>query len=123
MLVLAVSEDFDKLLENGGLTAIASLGEFGGIVVVAIDVSLVFVVAVLGAKDGWTYGTCKVLNVVFTIQCGDIGSSQGTSASMTEEVEAAEIVSLAKRVLIRGLIGHGEEFGGNHLSAILSRCQ
>jgi hypothetical protein len=29
VLVLAIAEDFDKLLENGSLTAIAALGELG----------------------------------------------------------------------------------------------
>jgi hypothetical protein len=37
VLVLAVPEDLDKLLEDGGLAAIAALGELGRVVVVAID--------------------------------------------------------------------------------------
>lgn len=70
MLVLAVSEDFDKLFENGRLAAVTALGEFCRIVVMAVYVALVLVVTVLGAKDGGTYGTGKVLDVVFAIQGG-----------------------------------------------------
>jgi hypothetical protein len=46
VLVLAVSVDFDKLLEDGRLAAIAALGELCRVVVVAVDAPLVFVVAV-----------------------------------------------------------------------------
>lgn len=52
MLVLTVPEYLDKLLENGGLTAVTALCELGGIMVVAVDISVMFVVAVLGSKDG-----------------------------------------------------------------------
>lgn len=52
VLVLAVPEDLDKLLQNGGLAAVAALRELGRIMVVAVDISVVFVVAVLGAEDG-----------------------------------------------------------------------
>lgn len=72
VLILAVSKDFDKLFEDGRLTAIAALGEFGRIVVMTVYVALVFVVAVLRAKHGRTYRTGKVLYVVLSIQGGDV---------------------------------------------------
>lgn len=52
MLVLTVPEYLDKLLQNGGLAAVAALCELGGIMVVAVDISVMFVVAVLGSKNG-----------------------------------------------------------------------
>lgn len=67
MLVLAIAENLDKLLEDGRLAAIASLSEFGRVVVMTIYVSLVFVVAVLGAKHGRTYRAGEVLDVIFTL--------------------------------------------------------
>lgn len=52
MLVLPIAENLHKLLEDGGLAAITPLRKLGGVVVVAVDVPIVLVVAVLGAKDG-----------------------------------------------------------------------
>ncbi len=52
VLVLAIPEDLDKLLKDGGLASAATLGELGGVVIVAVDAAVVFVVAVLGAEDG-----------------------------------------------------------------------
>lgn len=54
MLVLPIAENFHKLLEDSRLTAIASLRKLSGVVVVAVDVAIMLVVAVLGAKDGRT---------------------------------------------------------------------
>lgn len=67
VLVLAIAVDFDKLLENGSLAAIAALGKLGGVVVVAVDAALVLVVAVGGAEDGGTDGAGEVLDVVFAV--------------------------------------------------------
>jgi len=44
MLVDAIPEDLDKLLEDGGATAIALLREFGRVVVMAVDAAFVLVV-------------------------------------------------------------------------------
>lgn len=52
MLILAVAIYLDKLLQDGGLTAIAALRELGGVVVVAVDLAIVLVIAVLGSEDG-----------------------------------------------------------------------
>jgi hypothetical protein len=54
VLVLPIAENFHKLLEDGRLAAIASLRKLSGVVVVAIDIAIMLVVAVLGAKDGRT---------------------------------------------------------------------
>lgn len=52
VLVLSISEYLDKLLEDGRLAAIAPLSESCRVMIMAENVALMFVVAVLGAKDG-----------------------------------------------------------------------
>lgn len=54
MLILSISEDLDKLLKNCRLTSVALLSELGGVVIVTVDLAIVFVVAVLRAKDSRT---------------------------------------------------------------------
>lgn len=120
MLILAIAEDFDKLLENSCLTAIAALREFGRVVVVAVYISLVLVIAILGAKDGRTYRAGKVFDMVFAIESSDIGSAEGASTCMAEQVQSAEVIRFAKRVLIRRLFWDGEEFGCDDFTAVLN---
>lgn len=67
MLVLAIAEDFHELLENRGPTAVASLGELGGVMIVAKDLAFVFIVAVLSAEYRWADGTGEMLDVVFFV--------------------------------------------------------
>lgn len=50
MLVLPVAEDLDKLLKYCRVASIALLGELGGVVVMAVDLGIMLVVAVLGAE-------------------------------------------------------------------------
>lgn len=121
MLVLTIAEDFDKLFENGCLTAIAALGELCGIVIMAVYVAFVFVVTVLGAEDSRTHGAGKMLDVVFAIQGGNVRAAQSASAGMAEQVQSAEIIRFAKGVLIRGLLGDREEFRSDDFTAVLDR--
>lgn len=55
MLVLAISEDFDELLKDGCLAAIASLSELCRIMVMAINLSIVLIITVLRPKDRRTH--------------------------------------------------------------------
>jgi hypothetical protein len=50
MLVLAVAEYFDKLLEDGVVAAMTALGKPSGIMVMTIHASVMLVVAVLCSK-------------------------------------------------------------------------
>lgn len=75
VLVLTVTEDLDKLLKNCRLTTVALLRELGGVMVVAVDLPIVFVVAVLRAEDGRTEGAREVVDVVFSLQGRDIRPS------------------------------------------------
>ena len=72
MLILAVSEDFNELLEDGCLATIAPLGELGRIVIVTVHSSVVLIIAVLRTEHGRADRTSKVLNVVFAVECGDV---------------------------------------------------
>lgn len=51
MLVLSISENLDKLLKNCRLTSVALLRELGGVVIVTVDLAVMFIVAVLCAKN------------------------------------------------------------------------
>jgi hypothetical protein len=50
MLVLSISENLNKLLQDGRLAPITPLGELGRIMVMAVNVSVMFVVAILSAE-------------------------------------------------------------------------
>jgi hypothetical protein len=63
MLVLIVSIDFDKLLENRRLTACTPNGKSSRVVKVTEDPLIVLIVAVLWPEDGRTNRAGEVLNV------------------------------------------------------------
>ena len=124
VLVLAVPEDLDELLEDGSMAAAAALGELGGVVVMAVDMAIVFVIAVLGAKHGRAQGASEVVDVILAFEGGDVRPPQGSAALMAQEPEAAEVVRLAEGVLAPAvLVVCREEFGGYNLPAVLQSCQ
>lgn len=122
VLVLAVAKDFNKLLENGRLAAITFLCKLGRVVIVAVDLTIVFIVAILRAKDGRAHGTRKVIDVIFVVESGNIGAAQGPVTLMTDEIESTKIVGLAERILISRsvLLVDGKELGGDRSTTILS---
>ena len=67
VLILAVAEDFDKLLENGILAALATLCEFCRIVVMAIHVAFVLIVAIFSSELCRADGACEMLNMVLPV--------------------------------------------------------
>ena len=109
MLVLSIAEDFNKLLQDGILATMTALCKAGRVMVVAVDIPIVLVVAVLSAEYGRTHRAGEVLNVVFAVEGGDVGAAQGTAASEAEEIEAAEVIRLAERILVGSFIGNREE--------------
>lgn len=86
MLVLAISEYLDKLLQDGSLAPCTSLRETRRIVVMAIHVALMLVVAILCSKDCWADGAGEMLNVVLAIQRGNIRASKGTAACEAQKI-------------------------------------
>jgi hypothetical protein len=51
VLIGTIAKDFNELLENSSLAAIATLRELRRVVVVAVHLAIMFVVTVLSAKD------------------------------------------------------------------------
>jgi hypothetical protein len=86
MLILAISKNLNELLQDSIMTSMTSLREPSGVMIVAIYVSIMFVVAILGAEYGWTCGASKMLNMVFPIQGGDVGSTQCISARVAQKI-------------------------------------
>jgi hypothetical protein len=87
----------------------------------AVNIALVFVIAVLGSKDGIAEGACKVVDVILSVQSCYVRAAKRTAALMTEQAESPKIVGLAKRVLaLAVVVVCREEFGSYYLAAILN---
>jgi len=72
MLVLTVSKNLNKLLQNGSLATTAALGELCRVVVMAVDLALMLVVAILGTKHSWAQRAGEVVNMILAVQGCDI---------------------------------------------------
>lgn len=120
MLVLTVTKNLDKLLKNCRLTSVTFLGKLGGVVVMAINLSIVLIVAVLGAKDSGTKRACEMVNVIFAFQGRDVGSPEGTTTLIAEQAESSKIICLAEGVLtLAVVVVGGEELGCDDLTTVL----
>lgn len=119
MLVLTISENFDKLLEDRRLTSIASLRKLGGIVVMAIDFAFVLIVAVRCSEDGWADRASEMFDVVFAIKSSDIGTSESAATLETEKIESTKIICLAQGILARTIFSiNWKEFGSDNLTTV-----
>jgi hypothetical protein len=67
VLIFPVSEDFDELLEDGGLATVATLRKSGRIVIMTVNVAIMFVVAVFRAKGSRADRASEVVDVIFAI--------------------------------------------------------
>lgn len=124
MLILAVAKYLNKLFENGSMAAMAPLGKLRRVMEVAINLALVLVVRVLGTEDSWTYGACEMLDMVFAVQCCDVGATQGAPTLMTEEVQSPKIVCFAKWELATSILRiDREKLRGDDFSAVLQEKQ
>lgn len=83
MLILAISHNLDELLEDRGLTAMALCRKLRGIVVMAVNLAIVLIIRILGAKDRRANAARKMLNVVFPVQGSNVGSAQSSPARVT----------------------------------------
>lgn len=120
VLVLAIPVNLDKLLEYGRLAAVAPLGVAGRVVVVAVDVAVVLIVAILGTKDGGAERACEVVDVVLAVEGGDVGAAKGASALMAYQAQSSKVVGFAQRILALPIFIFGrEEFGRHNLAAVL----
>lgn len=85
VLILAVSKYFDKLLEDGSLAATATLGVLCRIVVMAVNMSIVLVVAILSAEDSRAKRAGKVVDVVFAIEGRDVRTPKSSATLITQQ--------------------------------------
>ena len=86
VLILAIAENFDELLQDGRVTAVTPLGKLGGIMEMAVDLALMLVVGILRTKNGRAHGAGEMFNVIFAIQGCDIGATQSTTTLMTKQI-------------------------------------
>ena len=61
----------------------------------AIHLTIVLVVTILRAKYCWTDGTGKVIDVIFVIECGDVGTSKSTITLVAYQVQPPKVVRFA----------------------------
>jgi len=83
VLILPIAVYFHKLLENCCLAAIAALRKLCRIMVVAVNVTVVLIIAVLRTKYCGTQGAGKMVDVVFAVQSCDVGTAQSSAALVT----------------------------------------
>jgi hypothetical protein len=67
VLIMAVTEDLDKLFEDCGMTAVTSLGEMSGVVIVTVDVAFVLIIGVLSSEHGRADRAGEVFDVILAI--------------------------------------------------------
>lgn len=120
VLVLSIAIDFNKLLQDGRVATITSFGKLRRVMIMAVHLAIVLVVAVLRPKDGRTDRTRKVLDMVFPVDGGNVGSSEGATTFVAEKVQSTKVVRFAKRILLRApWFIHREELGRDDLAAVL----
>lgn len=72
MLILAVTEYFNKLFQYGCLASVAPLGKLRRIMVMTVDVSIMFVITVLCSKHGGTERACEMVHMILSVQGGNV---------------------------------------------------
>ncbi len=120
VLVLAVPKDLDKLLEDSSVAAITSLSEMRRVVVVAVDLAIMLVVAVLRTENCRTDRAGEVFNVILSIDSRDVRPTQRATTLMAEKVKTPKVVSFTQGILVCAVfLVNREEFGSNRLATIL----
>ena len=120
MLILSIAEDFDKLLQDGSVASVTTLGKLCRVVKVAVYLVFVLVIRVLRTKHCRAHGARKVLNMVLAIQGRNIRASEGAATGMTQKFQSSEVVSLAQWILLGFVfIVDRKEFGSYNLATIL----
>jgi hypothetical protein len=76
MFILAVAINLNKLLENRGPASCTLDSIVDRVVIVAVHLSIVLIVRILGSKDSWADGTREVFNMILVVQSRDVASAQ-----------------------------------------------
>lgn len=120
MLVFPISKYLNKLLQDCRLTACTSLCELSRVVIVTKHLIIMFIVAILGPKDRWTRGAGKMLYMVFSIQGGNIRSTESTSALVAEKIQPSEVINLTQWIFRTTIsVLDRKEFRCYNFSAVL----
>jgi hypothetical protein len=109
VLVLAVSVNLNKLLQNCGPATSTLDGVAKRVMVMAKDLAVMFIVRVLRAKHGRADRACKVLDMVLVIQCCDVAPSQSLATGVANQVQASKVVALTERMLLAVGLLDGKE--------------
>lgn len=72
MLILAISENLYKLLQDSRLAPITPLCKLCGVMVVTKDLAIMLVITILCPKDCGAYRASEVIDVVFAVQSCDV---------------------------------------------------
>lgn len=75
VFILAVAVDLDKLLEDRGPASCTLDSVVDRVMIVAVDLPIVFIVRILGSKDGCADGASKVFDVILVVQSSDVASA------------------------------------------------
>ena len=116
-LVALVPLDLDELLQDGRIASGAFRRPSGRVVIMTKHVALVLVIAILRPEQCRTDAASKVLDVVLLIAGGDVRPAEGGTARGADEVEPAEVVAFAERLLAVGRVD-GEEFLRDDVAAV-----
>ena len=85
-----------------------------------VNLALMFIVTILGPKNGWTDRTSEMFNVIFPFQCSDVRTPKSTPAIEAKQIQTTEIVGFAQGKLAATISSvQGEEFRSDDLSTIL----
>jgi len=123
MFIRIVPINFDKLLQDGRSTTGTLDSKPSRVMKVAVNLTRVFVIAILRSKDSRADRTGEMLDMKLQIQGCDVATSQSTTTFGTDKTQTPKVIGLAKWIL-RFTIGRaaidGEEFAGDDLPTVLT---
>lgn len=73
--------------------------------IVTVHLILMFIVAILGPKDGWTHRTGEMLYMIFSIQGGNVRSTKSTSAFVAKKIQPSEVINLTQWIFWTAISG------------------
>ena len=76
VLILTITVNLDKLLEDCRLASETALSKLCRVMVMAVDLPLMLVVAILRSKYGWTHRAREVVHVVLLVEGGNVRTTK-----------------------------------------------
>ena len=81
MLILTITKYLNELFQDCCVATITFLCKLCRIVIMAINTAVMLIVTILCTKHGRTYRAREMLDVVFSLESGDVGAAQCSTAS------------------------------------------